>query len=100
MHTPRIAALLTGSVDDETATFSQEHDFRLIISDHHIQKGPSFPHPTEFVKKRLPFSRYWGGKETYSTQGGKKHSGIFQRTLGALKATGEESLAKGTLFTR
>src|SRR5882724_11125259 len=35
-----------GSVDDETATFSQEHDFRL-ISDHHVQKGPSFPHPTD-----------------------------------------------------
>jgi hypothetical protein len=35
-----------GSVDDETATFSQQHDFRL-ISDHHVQKGPSFPHPTD-----------------------------------------------------
>jgi hypothetical protein len=35
-----------GSVDDETATFSQQQDFRL-ISDHHVQKGPSFPHPTD-----------------------------------------------------
>src|ERR1700716_136491 len=35
-----------GSIDDETATFSQERDFRL-ISDHHIQKGPSFPQPTD-----------------------------------------------------
>ena len=35
-----------GSVDDETATFSQEHNFQL-ISDHHVQKGPSFPHPTD-----------------------------------------------------
>jgi hypothetical protein len=34
-----------GSVDDETAVFSQRGTFRL-ISDHHIQKGPSFPHPT------------------------------------------------------
>src|SRR5436853_48275 len=33
-----------GSVDDETAVFSQQHDFRL-IRDHHIQKGPSFPNP-------------------------------------------------------
>src|SRR6185437_1223506 len=32
-----------GSVDDETTVFSQDHDFRL-ISDHHVQKGPSFPH--------------------------------------------------------
>jgi hypothetical protein len=35
-----------GSVDEETAVFSQEHDFRL-ISDHHIQKGPSFPDPMD-----------------------------------------------------
>src|SRR5436309_10651818 len=34
-----------GSVDDETAVFSQERDFRL-ISDKHIQKGSSFPKPT------------------------------------------------------
>jgi len=32
-----------GSVDDETAVFSQRDNFEL-ISDHHIQKGPSFPH--------------------------------------------------------
>jgi hypothetical protein len=35
-----------GSVDDEAATFSQQQDFRL-IRDHHVQKGPSFPHPTD-----------------------------------------------------
>jgi hypothetical protein len=34
-----------GSVDDDTAVFSQRGTFRL-ISDHHIQKGPSFPHPS------------------------------------------------------
>jgi hypothetical protein len=34
-----------GSVDDDTAVFSQRGTFRL-ISDHHVQKGPSFPHPT------------------------------------------------------
>ncbi len=34
-----------GSVDDDTTVFSQRGTFRL-ISDHHIQKGPSFPHPT------------------------------------------------------
>ncbi len=31
-----------GSIDDETAKFSQKGVFRL-LSDHHIQKGPSFP---------------------------------------------------------
>jgi hypothetical protein len=35
-----------GSVDDETAVFSQRGNFRL-ISDHHIQKGPMFPQPTD-----------------------------------------------------
>jgi hypothetical protein len=35
-----------GSVDDETAVFSQRGNFQL-ISDHHIQKGPFFPHPME-----------------------------------------------------
>jgi hypothetical protein len=33
-----------GSVDDDTTVFSQRGVFRL-ISNHHIQKGPSFPHP-------------------------------------------------------
>jgi hypothetical protein len=37
-----------GSVDDDTAIFSQRGTFRL-ISDHHIQKGPSFPHPTNVL---------------------------------------------------
>jgi hypothetical protein len=35
-----------GSVDDEKTVFTQDHDFRL-ISDHHVQKGPSFPHPMD-----------------------------------------------------
>lgn len=35
-----------GSVDDETAIFSQRGTFRL-ISDHHIQKGPIFSKPTD-----------------------------------------------------
>jgi hypothetical protein len=35
-----------GSIDDETAVFTQRRNFQL-ISDHHIQKGPSFPHPMD-----------------------------------------------------
>jgi hypothetical protein len=35
-----------GSVHDETAVFSQDRTFRL-LSDHLIQKGPSFPHPMD-----------------------------------------------------
>ena len=37
-----------GSIDDETTVFSQTHTFQL-ISDHHIQKGPSFPHPMDVL---------------------------------------------------
>src|SRR4051812_45574655 len=32
-----------GSVDDEVTVFSQRNHFRL-LSDHHVQKGPAFPH--------------------------------------------------------
>ena len=35
-----------GSVDDETTIFTQRRTFAL-ISDHHIQKGPYFPHPLD-----------------------------------------------------
>ena len=35
-----------GSIDDETTVFSQRHELHL-VSDHHIQKGPSFPHPMD-----------------------------------------------------
>ncbi len=37
-----------GSIDDETTVFSQRHNFRL-ITDHHIQKGPFFPHPIDLM---------------------------------------------------
>lgn len=35
-----------GSLDDETAVFLQRRNFQL-ISDHHVQKGPAFPHPLD-----------------------------------------------------
>jgi hypothetical protein len=37
-----------GSIDDETTVYSQHRTFHL-ISDHHIQKGPSFPHPMDVL---------------------------------------------------
>lgn len=51
VHGDRVVSRLVfhfrdGSVDDETATFSQRKTFTL-ISDHHIQKGPTFPVPTD-----------------------------------------------------
>lgn len=46
-HGSQITAQLTfhfkdGSIDDETTVYSQRRIFQL-ITDHHIQKGPSFP---------------------------------------------------------
>jgi hypothetical protein len=35
-----------GSLDDETAVFTQRSNFQL-ISDHHTQRGPSYPHPID-----------------------------------------------------
>src|SRR5579859_3437150 len=48
-HGDRVRARLTfhfrdGSLDDEVAIYSQNNVFRL-MSDHHIQRGPSFPKP-------------------------------------------------------
>jgi hypothetical protein len=37
-----------GSLDDETTVFTQHKVFRL-ISDHHIQRGPSFPKATDVL---------------------------------------------------
>ncbi len=50
-HGSQVTAQLTfhfkdGSIDDETTVFSQRRNFQL-ITDHHIQKGPSFPQPID-----------------------------------------------------
>ena len=37
-----------GSIDDETAVFTQSGHFRL-LHDHHVQKGPSFSKPTDLT---------------------------------------------------
>ncbi len=37
-----------GSVDDDVTIFTQQGVFRL-VSDHHIQHGPSFPKPIDFL---------------------------------------------------
>ena len=50
-HDSRVTSRLTyhfrdGSLDEETTVFTQRGTFRL-ISDHHVQRGPSFPHPLD-----------------------------------------------------
>ena len=83
-----------GSVDDETSVFSQHRTFRL-ISDHHIQKGPFFPHAMDLnVDTRT-------GQVTYKTTGkdGRDEfhtqhmtlpedlaNGIVSQVIGSLKA--------------
>jgi hypothetical protein len=37
-----------GSIDDETTVYSQRRNFQLITY-HHVQKGPSFPHPIDLL---------------------------------------------------
>jgi hypothetical protein len=37
---------LDGSVDDDTTVFTQHRVFRL-LTDHHVQHGPSFPRPSD-----------------------------------------------------
>jgi hypothetical protein len=51
VHGTRVTSRLVfhfkdGSLHDETAVFSQRRTFSL-LSDHLIQKGPSFPHPVD-----------------------------------------------------
>jgi hypothetical protein len=52
-HGDQITAHVTfrfkdGSVDEETTVFTQRRSFHL-ITDHHVQKGPSFPHPLDMT---------------------------------------------------
>ena len=72
----RVTARLTfhfkdGSIDDETTVFMQRRFFRL-ITDRHIQKGPSFPDPMDIsidTRTRLATVRSPGkdGKEQVKT---------------------------------
>ena len=60
-----------GSIDDETTVYSQRGTFQL-ISDHHIQKGPSFSYPMDMLidaRRGLVISRSVGkdGKEELKT---------------------------------
>jgi hypothetical protein len=52
-HGSRVTSHLTyhfrdGSLDDEITVFTQQKSFRL-LSDHHVQRGPSFPHPLDML---------------------------------------------------
>jgi hypothetical protein len=56
---------LDGSIDDDTTVFTQRGTFHL-VSDHHIQRGPSFPQPSDvFIDMR-------SGQITSLTKDGEK----------------------------
>ena len=46
IHLHLVYRLFDGSIDDERCVFTQKGTFR-VLTDHHIQKGPSFPHPID-----------------------------------------------------
>ena len=56
-----------GSVDEETTVFTQRGVFRL-ISDHHIQHGPSFPKPVDVLINALTGQITSRGKDGTATQ--------------------------------
>jgi hypothetical protein len=75
LHRDRVTSRLTfrfkdGSLHDETAVFSQRGSFRL-LSDHLVQKGPSFKHPMEATfdatTGRVALRHTDGGKEETAT---------------------------------
>lgn len=82
----RVTAHLTfhfkdGSLDDETTVFTQRGEFRL-ISDHHIQRGPYFPHPLDMtidVQKGTVTTRTPGkdGKDDLATDRMKMPADLY-----------------------
>ena len=72
MHGDRLSSRLTlrfsdGSLDDDTAIFTQHGVFRL-ISDHHIQRRPSFPHPIDLTVDALHGQVSFRGEDGKITQ--------------------------------
>lgn len=69
-----------GSLDDETTVYTQRGVFRL-ISDHHIQRGPYFPHPLDMnidVPKGITVTRTPGKNgEEVSTDRMKMPSDLY-----------------------
>ncbi len=60
-----------GSIDDEVTVYRQKQVFRL-ISDHHIQRGPSFPQPIDVAVNASKHEVQWretkSGKEEVKSE--------------------------------
>jgi hypothetical protein len=76
-----------GSIQDETAVFTQSGQFRL-LTDHMVQRGPIFPHPIEVSIDAA------GGRVTvrYREDDGKEKTAEEQMSL-------PEDLANGIMLT-
>lgn len=77
---------LDGSIDDERCVFTQKGTFR-VVTDHHIQKGPSFPKPLD-----LFIDAAKGQVTTKSEKDGKLVSETKSMDL-------PEDLANGSILT-
>jgi hypothetical protein len=75
-HDEQVTTQLTlhfkdGSLHDETTVYSQREVFRL-LSDHLVQKGPSFPHPMEVsidaTKREVTVHYADGGRKKVETE--------------------------------
>lgn len=75
-----------GSIDDDVTVFRQEKFFQL-VSDHHIQRGPSFPKPTDITVNALT-----GEVTSREMEGGKKQVRTEHVDLPADLANGMISL--------
>jgi hypothetical protein len=71
VHSRLVFRFHDGSIDDEVTVFRQRSTLQL-ISDHHIQKGPSFPQPLDVLlnaRTGKVTSRTWkDGKEDVQTE--------------------------------
>jgi hypothetical protein len=56
-----------GSIDDDETVFLQKGVFRL-LSDHHIQHGPSFPKPTDLLINAVDGELIWRDQDGTTTQ--------------------------------
>ena len=72
VHGDQVTAKLTfhfrdGSIDEDETIFSQKGVFRL-LSDHHIQRGPSFPKPIDLLINALDGEVIWRDEDGTTTQ--------------------------------
>jgi hypothetical protein len=61
-----------GSIDDDATTFSAEREFR-VLSDHHVQKGPSFPNALDATIEVRASEVKWRETKNGKVESGRQH---------------------------